>query len=503
MMKMAKFRMACADMASKVRASRTLLRWTLALSVLSGWVLRVPAQETWRRSYGGYGSDVGRAVRQTPDGGYIVAGSTGSYGTGGDVYVLKLDLNGDIEWSLYDGGTTVDEAWDVAVVEDGYLVVGSRLNVGGTGYDGFLMYLEADGAIRWNRSYGGEDWDLLRAVSTDGERIVMAGTTYSRSGMGGEYWVLSTDMGGEVQWSRTGGGPQEDQGFGCCLTSDGGCAITGTSRIADGNTDALIVKLDGSGEEIYTTIFGTDSLDDGASVDELEDGTLALCGSTNGYETYQQILVARIALDGSVLAMNHVGQVRDWTGTRIRVRDQNTFAIAAYTTAYGLGENDFFLLLTDIEGNFTFGTTYGGVGDDRAFGMDLTDDGGYVQAGFTESYGPGPRAVFVVKIGADGLTSGDAVVQTFDPVGMEDRTIRRAGMLTFLVRSGEQLSLAGREGMAATVHLVDATGRTVWSEALPQGGAFTVPTLKPGSYVAQLQTEFNITLVARIMLIGQ
>jgi len=114
----------------------------------------------WTRTYGGGGDDFGRAVEQTTDGGYIVAGYTTSFGAGvEDVYLIKTDTNGDTLWTKTYGGAGDDRGWAVEQTTDGgYIVAGGTLSFGAGGNDVYLIKTDANGDTLWTRTYGGSSF---------------------------------------------------------------------------------------------------------------------------------------------------------------------------------------------------------------------------------------------------------------------------------------------------------------------------------------------------------
>lgn len=454
------------------------------------------AQITWRRSYGGYGFDLARAVRQTPEGGYIVAGSTGSFGAGGDGYVLKLDELGELEWSHYLGDAQVDEFWDVEVLDDGYLLAGITASPSNGGYDGLLVRLDATGALQWRRNYGTVAWDLLYSLDVDATGYFLAGTTYGGAGMDGQCWILRTDLDGEVVWSTDRGGAYDDEARSVHATMDGGCVIAGSTELADGTFDAYVVKVDPQGDQEWELALGTDSTDKAFGLDLMEDGNIIIGGYTRGFSTYQRLMMAKVDPNGQEVWYRDIGLVSDWEGHAVQVRPEGGFAMAAYTTGFGLGGRDMYLLLTDEEVVNYFGTTYGGSDDDEAFAVDLTADGGYVVAGSTDSHGPGPRAVFVVKTGADGLTEFQTVEDQFDPVGIPGNIVQAAGSIhPNPVCQNTILNIPDNFVAGASYAFIDGLSRVVAQGRIDRTATIPVPSIGNGVYVLRIGEHASFTVV--------
>lgn len=141
-----------------------------------------PPDTLWMRTYGGADWDEGHSVQQTTDNGYIIAGYTCSFGAGGaDVYLIKIDANGDSIWTRTYGGTADDGGWSVQQTSDGgYIITGVTNSFGAGADDVYLIKTNANGDTLWTKTYGEADDDLSYSVqqTADGGYIV-AGSTWS------------------------------------------------------------------------------------------------------------------------------------------------------------------------------------------------------------------------------------------------------------------------------------------------------------------------------------
>ncbi|MCD6372751.1 MAG: hypothetical protein J7L37_04295 [Thermococcus sp.] len=152
------------------------------------WVLRVDESGNvkWRKTYGGNNTDWATAVAISPNGDIIVAGWTESFGTGGgDVWVLWLDEDGTVKWQKTYGGDGWDEATAVAVAPNGDIIV--------TG--SFTMRLDANGNVIWAKNVPGKA--VVLAKNGD---IIVTGSTWGSSAGSGDFWVLGLDESGELEW---------------------------------------------------------------------------------------------------------------------------------------------------------------------------------------------------------------------------------------------------------------------------------------------------------------
>ena len=172
------------------------------------WVFKLDATGNieWQKTYGGPRWDRAWSVQQTSDGGYIVAGFTQSFGAGGqDFWVLKLDASGNVEWQKTYGGPADDRAlWVVEADDGGYAVVGTTASFGAGYSDIWLLKLDASGNVEWEKTYGGRLIDgaaSVRQTSDGGYVVAGLSRSFGASQIGGDLedmWVLKLDPMGNL-----------------------------------------------------------------------------------------------------------------------------------------------------------------------------------------------------------------------------------------------------------------------------------------------------------------
>jgi hypothetical protein len=151
----------------------------------------------WAKTYGGANWDYATSVQQTSDGGYIVAGLTESFGSGGDIFLIKTDANGNVQWAkTYFGGwpESVRQTSDGGYILSGYIYIGPWPN-----YDIFLIKTYANGNVQWAKIYGGTYYDVASSVqqTSDGGYIVV-GTTESFGVGSADILLIKTDANGNI-----------------------------------------------------------------------------------------------------------------------------------------------------------------------------------------------------------------------------------------------------------------------------------------------------------------
>ena len=323
----------------------------------------------WAKCYGGSKSDSAVSIQQTNDGGYIVSGYShsndgdvsGNHGDA-DFWIIRLNLQGNVLWekSLGGSGSEWTHASVNQTIDGGYIVAGTSESSDSDvsenkGYcDYWIVKLNPEGTIQWEKSYGGSAPDILLSLkqTIDGGYIA-AGSSYSNDGdVSGnhgdaDFWIVKLNSQGNLQWQKSLGGSYPEQAATIEQTSDGGYIVAGYSESKDGDLstnngsyDYWIVKLNPEGTIQWQKSYGGSNLEAVVSIQETIDGGYVAAGFSNSY-------------DGNVTA-NH-------------------------------GKYDYWIVKLNSEGTIQWQKSLGGSGNDLASSIQQTRDGGYIVAGYSES----------------------------------------------------------------------------------------------------------------------
>jgi len=248
--------------------------------------------EEWNHTFGGISEDWGYSLQQTNDSGYIITGYTDSYGAGeSDVWLIKTNSVGIEEWNRTFGVSTYDRSYSVQQTNDeGYIITGYTLAYDGdeASCDVWLIKTDSDGNIEWDQTFGGNSvpnkFDMGYSVqqTIDGGYII-AGDTEIYFVSKSDVWLIKTDSSGNEEWNQTFGGSGYDRSRSVQQTKDGGYIIAGwkASDIVT-DPDVWLIKTDSSGNEKWdcTFGFGENSSDWGYSVQQTDDRGYIIAGAT-------------------------------------------------------------------------------------------------------------------------------------------------------------------------------------------------------------------------------
>ena len=281
------------------------------------WIAKLDAlgNISWQKSFGFQGDDMGLAVIQTSDSGYLITGvldvtsSNGQGNTtrnttrhaGGDYWAVKLDNSGNMQWTKYFGGNFTDTPEGVIETDNGdFIIAGGSDSIdtdisGNKGtYDFWVIRIDSNGILVWEKSYGGTQTEEARAMvkSADGN-IIIAGETRSNdvdvSGNNGaaDFWLIKISPDGNLLWQKTLGGSGFDVARDISVTLDNGFLITGSSRSNDGDVsenkgqnDIWVVKTDANANIQWEISAGGSNIDFAYGITELNDQSVVAVGDT-------------------------------------------------------------------------------------------------------------------------------------------------------------------------------------------------------------------------------
>jgi hypothetical protein len=361
----------------------------------------------FERHYGGTRNDRAEAIQQTKDGGYIVGGSTESFGAGAsDMWLVKVDAKGEKEWDKTYGGVANELGFDVKQTKDGgYIFIGCTETASNGGMDIYLVKTDAVGNKKWDCKYGGGRDDVGHSVVETNDGYLIAGYTRSKGDAYCYVYLLKIDLNGVVRWEKTVGGGDDACGNYIEKTKDGGFVIIGfTKNLSAGLDDIYLIKLDAGGNVSWEKIFGAGDEDKGFCVRQTPDGGYIVSGLTrNNGAGYSDFYLAKLDDIGNKMWEKRYGENGNEAGNSVWRTPDSGYIVAGYTGSRG-GYTDVYLVKTDYKGNKLWDKTFGGALEDWGGGLEITKDGGFVICGYTKSFTFGGEDFYIIKTDSKGET---------------------------------------------------------------------------------------------------
>ena len=294
----------------------------------------------WNQTYGGAEKDFAYSMVQTSDGGYALAGETYSSGAGdSDFWLVKVDSSGSTQWNKTYGQPTADRANSVIQTNDrGYALAGYST---GNNASNDLWFVKTDsmGNMQWNRTYGGSRWDEANSViqSSDGG-YMLAGTTNSLSDVTyipHDCWLVKTDSDGNMEWNKTYDKDGGSDGANSLLqASDGGYTLAGHTGGFIGQ-NVWIIKTDPNGNRIWDVIWSTREPARTSSLIQTSDGGYAVTGWTDSLDGYagmsSYLFLVKVDVNGNIQCNSTYEGLGDNKALFAVQTDDGGYAIAGTT----------------------------------------------------------------------------------------------------------------------------------------------------------------------------
>jgi hypothetical protein len=474
-----------------------------ALALLSLLVVAVPSAQPqdllWSNNYGGPYHEFGRACQQSDNGDFFLLGSTYSYGSGQfDMYLVRTDSLGNRISSHTYGGEMTEYGYDLHKTSDGgFVVVGSTKSFGAGERDVYLIRVDADGEMLWSKTFGGVADDEARSVrqTSDGGFIICGGT-YSFGAGYQDVYLIKTDPLGNLVWQQTFGGAGGEMGATVRQMPDGGYIVIGsTGSFGEGYSSIYVARTNQDGDSLWATTYGGASADYGYALDVTQDGGVILAGATASYGAG--------SLDAYLIKIDPSGNV-EWDQTYGGADEDRAYSITQ--TAAGdliLAGNtlsfsstfDVYVVKTDPAGNTLWTRQYGGSESDYCESVLRDIHNNLVLTGRSFSYSSGGSDVYAVKL------QGDQMTDVFDPVTGEIPSgyqLAQNYPNPFNMETVIEFSLARRSDVILSIYNILGQRVKQWSESSLPAGTYrfewdgrseTGEEIASGVYLYNLKTE--------------
>ncbi len=399
----------------------------ILLILLSSSGLKAQFDIIWQRTMGGTSSDEVYDITTAPNGGIFLVGRTASsnfdifgHHGGFDFFIAKLDSVGNTVWKKTLGGSNNETPYAVQYTADGgCLVLGSTKsndqdiqNYHGGLSDGWLLRLDESGNIVWQKTLGGSEWDeLYSMIALKEGNYLLVGSSRSTDGdvignLGNhDVWVLEVTENGEIIWGQTYGGSQDDIARQVIESKDGSILIIGETWSDDGyiqgnngNVDIWAIKLTPDGQYNWSKTYGGEGADFGRFIREASDGYLlgGMTGSDNngdvqGFHGLLDIWVVKINFDGNLQWQRAIGGSQPDRAYQLELlEDGSCIVVGGIESNDGDftdndGGADLALVKVSPDGDLLWQQTFGGSKAEVGFAIDRTPDDGFVVAGYTWS----------------------------------------------------------------------------------------------------------------------
>ena len=479
----------------------------------------------WQKTLGGSNDDRGWDIIQTSDGGYVATGfaesndgnlteNQGLY----DIWVVKLNSTGSIQWQKTFGGTDNEQASEILqTLDGGYILSGwtasndgnISTNYGGSDY--WIIKLDSFGNLEWEKNFGGTSADFGVSIkqTSEGGFIIGGGTQSNDIDLSGsprfwpDFWIVKINSTGTIEWQKTLGGTFVDYFFDIEQSNDGGYIIGGRVASDDGDVsinqggfDSWVVKINSTGTIQWQKTFGGTSNDYLFDIQKTLDGgfiTVGYTESNNGDVSMNQgngdCWIVKFSETGTIEWEKTLGGTGRDEANMISQTNDGNYIFIGFTNSidgditFNNGGYDFWVVKINETGNILWQKTMGGSGEDYGYSIQQASDGGFITLGYTNSTSGditennGLNDFWIVKLEEEALT-----INTVNKDNLQIYPNPATSMLNII---------SANEIAFDELIITDMTGKIILEQKV-QNSKINIEKLTSGVYILQLKSGDKI-----------
>lgn len=349
----------------------------------------------WEKVFGGSKSEKGYGIVKIRDG-YLVVGETTSFGSGGkDVYLIKIDNKGEKLFEKAIGGPKDDYSFSIIEGRNGYFIVGATRSFGVGNSDVFVIKINENGDILWQKTFGGKGFEEGWRIIKDNEgNYVIVGRTNSFGNGQYDLYLIKIDEEGNLIWEKAYGREMSEYGYGICADSEGYVAVGITNSFSEGQ-DVYVVKVDKNGNLLWERVFGGKGFDYGYYVEGNEEGYLVV-GNSNSFSETVDLYVLKLDKNGEKVWEKVYGGKGYDTGFFIMSNKRGEYVVVGGSNSQGSGNSDVYVVKIDKDGKVLWEKYFGGADLDEGWGA-IWDESYIIVVGRSESFSVANSEVYLIK----------------------------------------------------------------------------------------------------------
>jgi hypothetical protein len=461
--------------------------------------VRVSSQITFEKAYGGPADDVGECAREVPGSGYILCGRTVNSSAGSyDALIIRTDQNGDTIWTKTLGGSGYDGAWWIEpLTGGGFICCGGYSHPGANLTDVYLIRMNESGDTVWTKNhFSGFEAVGYMVRQLPGDGFIIAGNREDAAGTVNMF-LIRTDESGDTIWTKIYGKGEGAGANSVWLTRDSGFLLCGyaDSYFPSWNRNIYLVKSAANGDTLWTNTYGSSAYEMGwAAVESHTDGYL-VAGYTTGFGAGEgDLYLMKAGHDGLFSWEKHYGKTGLDIGYDIGTTSDENYILTGISAWYGEELQTVYLLKITDEGDTLWTSDIGDYPRNYGYSVEETEDNGYVICGNTNALGAGEYDVLLVKTDENG-----GIITGSSESYAKEKSLRiwpNPCKGSFRIKTAEPIS---------AMDLTDLSGRVVYHDPAVLFSAsctysFTVKNMTPGIYLVRLAGKDRI-LFARLIFL--
>lgn len=357
----------------------------------------VTTVHSFEKTYGTPGNDYAIAGLVDNDFLWVTGHTSGFNDPAGEVYLLKLDMNGEVilekTYAGYEGTRLI------LVADGNYLLVGNTYSEGAGKSDVLVMKINANGEVLWKELFGGPEQDVAGdAVQLDDGSFIIGATTESFGAGSRDLYLIRLSASGNLVWDKTFGGAGLDGLSQLSLSGDGTLFLFGyTTNFGPSDRDFYLMNLSLDGDSLWARRIGSPEYEQSGGMAFTPDGNLFLAGHSAGVDILHSMYGIKLDMEGNTIWERHLGGAHHEGSEGCTIDAEGNYLMVGPSDSFGEGDEDIYFAKLSPGGMVIYETTFGGNQDDSALDIVSAADASFI-IGQTASSGAGGKDVFVVRV---------------------------------------------------------------------------------------------------------
>lgn len=425
----------------------------------------------WETNFGGMLNEMGNSCQVLPDSCIIILGTTYSYGSGlSDIYLVKTDNLGNILWTKQYGGDSTDFGYDIQLTSDsGFIIVGTT-TINKISKDIYLIKVDSSGTVEWEKTFGGTGTEEGQSVrQTNDKGYIIAGTTNSIGNGYTDMYLIKTDSLGNLEWEKAFGGAGGEAGYAARQTADLGYVLIGsTGSYGVGYSSIYVVRTNSAGDSLWTNTYGGNRADFGYSVEVAADGGFIFVGATASFGNGESdAYLVKTDPSGNFEWDYTYGGANEDRGYSVQELASGNFVLTGKTESFSTNI-EAYLIMTNPVGEPVWTSYFGGSKSDEAQAVAFDDNGDIIVVGKSFSYTSGGSDVYLIKVQGEQATDiNELIVSDYLPDGFE---LHQNYPNPFNMSTSIEYSIPNKADVTLTIYNVLGQVVSYWNaSSLPAG----------------------------------
>jgi len=465
--------------------------------IISAYLVQAQAPDKFYNRFGGFGHDIGYGVIQTLNGQYAVTGSTSSFGFGNtDAYLALVDSMGWVRWEKSFGGFNNDIGKSIIQLKDsGFVIAGYTNSFGSGGYDVFVVRTDKNGTLIWQKAFGGMDWDFGNCVKevNGGDSLIICGNTYSYGYGKSDGYIIKTDINGNFQWQKTFGGAEDDEFKSFVLTYNNLYAFAGTTKSqGDVKGDCWIMKTGLNGDSVLNIKYGNNRKQ---NLNDIQEHPVTknfyVCGGhdQNGLDSTSVLLLGLTETGGFLFEDFHTyHKLADEQYVGLAHSKNNVFTYIRKNAYSSSGNRKLEPMVSSFNDNVYLNvTSYGSLEDEEFFDIIKTKKKGFCMVGYTKGFNSYLTDIYMVVIDSN---SNSGAIGLID-IGVNEpitNTNLKTSVYPSITKDFTSIMLPAESNILYELTIYNLTGQIMSKLSLSDSIRIDLSPFSDGTYILHLKS---------------